>query len=244
MSQLSFVVQGWSAWSPDRTTPSAWLAWAGGESGPDIQVTAPPLPQLLKRRITPVGQRALAAAYGLPGIEQTHFVLASQHGELARTAAIFAALADGEPLSPAEFSLSVDHALVGLLSIATHNRHGHTAIAAGTDSFACGLLEATSLLGECPDIPVMLLYYDAQLPPEYACFDTEPTATFPLVVALLLTAPLHLNPAPIIMEIEPVVEPNEEAPQQAALVFLRFLLGQQLVARAIGHRMSWRWRKG
>jgi len=40
-------------------------------------------------------------------------------------------LVAGEGVSPAEFTLSVHHALVGLLSIAQSNRRGHTALAAG-----------------------------------------------------------------------------------------------------------------
>src|SRR5689334_10839923 len=90
--------------------------------------------QLLRRRVSEIGQRALRPAWCLSEGEPK-FVLASRNGEFGRTLGLLEALTEREPLSPAEFSLSVHHALIGLLSIARGNGAGHTALAAGADSF-------------------------------------------------------------------------------------------------------------
>jgi len=89
-------------------------------------------------------------------------------------------------VSPADFTLSVHHALVGLLSIAQGNRNGHIAVAAGPESFGFGFLEAVSCLQERPAEPVIFLYYDEPLPPPYDQFDSKEAR--PLAVALSLSS--------------------------------------------------------
>jgi len=51
-----------------------------------------------------------------------------------------------------DFSLGVHNALAGLLSVSTRNHGGHTALAAGIDSFGFGLMEAAVCLLERPKI--------------------------------------------------------------------------------------------
>ena len=89
-----------------------------------------PVPLLLRRRVSAIGQQALRAAWGLPAAAEARLIFASRHGEFSRTLSILDALANDQPVSPADFTLSVHHALAGLLSIAQRNRLGHTAIAA------------------------------------------------------------------------------------------------------------------
>src|SRR5690606_13543896 len=110
-------------------------------------------------------------------------------GELARTINILKAAAADEPLSPTDFSLSVHHSLIGLLSIHTTNRRGHTAISAGVDSFGFGLMEAGATVAENPDEPVLLLFSDEALPSEYATFREPHEALEPMSLVLLLGAP-------------------------------------------------------
>ena len=90
-------------------------------------------------------------------------MIASRHGEYDRTTAILTSLADRESVSPAEFSMSVHHGLAGLLSIHAGNKRGHVAVAAGADTFCFGLVEAALALADEPEIPVLLIYYDAEL---------------------------------------------------------------------------------
>ncbi len=103
---------------------------------------------LLRRRVSPLGQHALRAVWGLPESETARLVFASRHGEFGRTLSILDALVSDEGVSPADFTLSVHHALAGLLSIVRKNRQGHTAVAAGSESFFFGLLDALLCLNE------------------------------------------------------------------------------------------------
>ena len=135
---IRFSVADWMAIAPGRSTRDAWIAWAnGGEPAgePAANLTAQ-LPSSLRRRVTPIGQAGFAAAHVL-GADSRHarIVFCSRHGEFSRTLALLQALAADEPLSPADFSLSVHNALLGLLSIAWKNSAGHSSIAAGPDSF-------------------------------------------------------------------------------------------------------------
>jgi hypothetical protein len=162
-SRFEFRLAGWRAWDSARAeseTPSA-------------------VPLSLRRRVSPVGQKALRAAWSFPEIATARLILASRHGEFGRTLSILDDLGKAQPVSPADFTLSVHNALVGLLSIAAANRRGHTAIAAGAETFGFGLIEAAACLAESPDEPVVLIYFDEPLPGPYAEFnetDAQPMA--------------------------------------------------------------------
>jgi hypothetical protein len=140
---------------------------------------------MLRRRLTRTGQAAIGAAYGAGATAGMHYVFTSRHGEFQRSLRLLEALAAEQPLSPADFSLCVHNALAGLLSIATGAPAGHTAIAAGPDSLAAGLLEAAGLLACDPATPVLLVYFDDDLPAPFDALLAEPAAG-PLALAVLL----------------------------------------------------------
>lgn len=141
---------------------------------------------LLRRRVSALGQNALKAAWGLDASVPARCVFASRHGEFGRTLSIMEALVRAEGVSPADFTLSVHHALAGLLSIAQGNRLGHSAVAAGRESLFCGVMEAAACLAETPDQPVILVYYDEPLPEPFAHFSRDGEET--VALALLLTS--------------------------------------------------------
>lgn len=230
---LDFAITAWCAWSPDRPRREDWLSWAGCDGTGVEPVPSRPVPVALRRRVAPLGQQALRLAWGLPETAASRLVLASRHGDFTRTLGLLTALAADEPLSPAEFSLSVHHALIGLLSIATENRGGHTAVAAGPDSFAYGLLEAAACLRDQPDQPVTLIYCDQPLPPP---FDPFSAGEEPLAVVLTLAAPAAGH-ATVTM----AIEPTGGAPDSPSLAFLRFLLSGAATATCAGSRHSWAW---
>jgi hypothetical protein len=192
---------------------------------------------LLRRRVSPLGQQALRAAWSLPESASARIVFSSRHGEFGRTLSILDALISRDGVSPADFTLSVHHALVGLLSIARQNRHGHTAVAAGSESFCFGLMEALACLADSPAEPVVLLHCDEPLPDPFGnhADSVEPA----LALALVLTASgegeaLSLSTAPA-----------AEAPHAAshALDFLGFLRGGAAEASSSGERLHWQWRR-
>jgi hypothetical protein len=198
----------------------------------------PPVPLLLRRRVSPIGQAALHAAWALPQVEHARFIFASRHGEFDRTLTMLEQLAAEDGPSPADFSLGVHNALAGLLSVSTQNRRGHIALAAGVDSFGFGLIEAAACLLERPEEPVMLVYYDAGLPPGYP--DTVPAcAEATLALALVLVPPPQATRL-VMMTATPVAA--TELGEAAATVFLRFLRTIVPEASATGECMNWTWR--
>lgn len=239
VSKLSVTVNDWFAWTPGRETRRDWRSWAGDElTAPDAEEPMPVLPMMLRRRATPIGQKALGAALACQNVRDARYVFASRHGEFDRTVTLLTSLAEGEASSPAEFSMSVHHGLAGLLSIHTGNRQGHTAIAATRDTFGYGLIEAAACLREAPETPVLFLYFDAPLPDSYAPFHSAAEANLPLVVALTLTADgAHSIGLDCV--------PNEDgtAPESLAEAFLKFLLAGQRTAQSAGECMLWRWHR-
>src|SRR5262245_13768580 len=235
------AVEAWSAWAPGRETSAAWRAWAGAADGNAEAPSkrAPPIPMMLRRRASPFGQKMVdsAAACG-EALKDARYVLASRHGEFGRIVGILQALDAGELPSPAEFSMVVHHALTGLLSIGAGNTRGHTALAAGLDSFGFGLIEAVSCLVERPQEPVLLLYGDEALAGQYAAFADDDVG-LPVVLALALRAP-QTGDDVIVFEASPRAQlgvPNA----CAAVAFLRFLITAAQSAAVEGCRMHWRW---
>ena len=197
---------------------------------------------MLRRRAGPLGQRAIATALACQGGDGDRYVFASRHGELARTVGILKTLAEDETPSPAEFSMSVHHAIAGLLSIHTGNRQGHTAVAAGVDTFGFGFLESLGVIAAEPGASVLLVYCDAPLPDEYAELDPVDDPE-PLVLALHMTAPVEDTP---VYAFESQPAPKSGAPietRQAPRDFLRFLLSGAESARSAGARMDWQWHR-
>ena len=230
---LGFVVAEWEAVSPSLRTPVAWAAWARGGTPDETTESQVPLPPLLRRRITPIGQMAFAAALGTPEISQTRLVFASRHGEFRRTLTLLEALAGSDGVSPADFSLSVHNALMGLLSMWAKNPRGHTTIASGTDTFLCALIEATAMLATDPTTPVLLVYYDEPLPAPYDSFNGP--AETALALALLLKSAGGGQQTDVEIEAS-----SADATTAQALGFIRFLLSDEYLAGSRALRLSWR----
>ncbi len=242
MAYIEFHVTGWAAWSPERISRREWLDWAGGplaNGGEEPDSKTSSLPTILRRRISPVGQKTLQAAFGLADVGNARFVLSSRHGEFGRTLSMLTALADGEAPSPADFSLSVHHALAGLLSIAVGNRLGHTAIAAGRESFAYGLLEAAATVTEFPQIPVVLLHFDEPLPPDYGAIDGQQEQA--IAMALRIEPPSRTTAGDVIVMKSSAATGEDVPSDSVGLEFLRFLIGGAGMVEAIGDRLRWQW---
>jgi hypothetical protein len=190
------------------------------------------VPGLLRRRIGTVGQAALRSAWEIPTTSAPRLVFASRHGEFGRTLSILDSLITEDGVSPADFTLSVHHALAGLLSIAQSNRRGHTTVSAGPDTFGFGLLEAAASALEQPDQPVLFVYYDEPLPSPYQIFDSCDEA---MVVVLGLSAKVGEM---LTMDMLPG---SGQVRMASAAEFLRFWLTGAHEAVSQGERVNWRW---
>ena len=112
---------------------------------------------------------------------QVHLVFASAYGEIGTAEAMLAQALDDNSASPARFRNSVHNTAPGLHSISARNTHASTAIAAGPDTLAMGLLESQLLLRESP-LPVLLVCADEAVP---AALRHGPTLE-PVAVAFVL----------------------------------------------------------
>jgi hypothetical protein len=201
---------------------AAWTAWRDG-------VAAGPLPASLRRRVTATGRKALEAAWAvLADKDAPRLVFCSRHGEYERTLSLLDSLAEDGTVSPADFSLSVHHALAGLLSIATANRAGHTAVAAGPDSLGFGLLEAAATVAE-DGRPALLVYFDEPLPAIYGSLPGD--LAEPMALAVLLVPE---GGEAMTLELIPTDTAVALAPEFAA-----FLASGEAERQASG----WRWRR-
>jgi hypothetical protein len=239
---LRFRVADWMALSPALQERQQWLAWAGGAASGAAAEPEPALPAALRRRVSAIGQMMFRAIYRLQDVPPARFVFCSRHGEYRRTQALLDALAMRQEPSPAEFSLSVHNALAGLLSIAWQNDAGHTAVAAGSDSFGFGLLEAAACLKATPQEPVLLAYFDEPLPEEYAGFGDREDSS--LVLALLL-APARGDGGDLSVSFESKCAGDPARPPSAeqARDFLRFLLSGEGERMSPGGIVRWQWRR-
>jgi hypothetical protein len=157
----------WEAWAPGLPDKEAWRAWAAGGAGlrddgssPAVEAMAP----ALRRRAGRNDRLGLETAWRLaPQGAPVVSVFGSRHGQVARSAVLLEALAQGTPLSPMDFSLSVHNACAGLFSIARQDRSASSAVAAGGEELASAMLEAAGLLAEGAE-SVLLSVHD-ELPP-------------------------------------------------------------------------------
>lgn len=211
-------------------TVRAWAGWASGSDSSD----AKGIPSLLRRRVTALGRNALGAACSLPELDKVRYVFSSRHGEFSRTLSILKSIVDAEALSPTDFSMSVHHALVGLLSISQNNHSGHTAVAAGEESFCFGLIEALACLAEAPQDPVMLIHCDEPLPGGYAAFNRADDR--PVALALLLGEGGGQD-----FGVQSYAKIEGGRQNSIALDFLNFLNGCETEADSASDTRHWRW---
>lgn len=187
---FSFAIRNWSAWAPGLDSPGAWERWAEenaeipmADAAPDVR----DLPAGLRRRLSRLGKMALRVAMDVNPDFSPRVVFSSRNGNVTQMLGLLESLARDEPLSPTAFGMSVHNSLAGMLSIISGNRESHTALAAGSESFCFGLVEAITTLNEDPSSPVLLLHADEPLPEFYSPFG-DPT-TPPAALALLIAPP-------------------------------------------------------
>lgn len=134
--------------------------WSAGPDSPKPDVSF--IPAMTRRRLTTVERAALSVAHRVwPGDEEIPVVFASRWGEIGTTLKLMRQLHDEGEMSPAGFANSVHNAAAGHLSLVKRNRAPYTAIAAGPDSYAMGLLEASTYPGK------VLFVYAEETTPEF-----------------------------------------------------------------------------
>jgi hypothetical protein len=135
----SVYVRGVGVWEAGAAKPAAALLPAR------MRGRASPLTSMLAQVVEQATRAAAVDAATLPS------VFGSAYGEMHTTGALLAQLwAAGAQLSPAKFQASVHNTAAAQLSIALHNSRFTTSIAAGHDTVAMSLIEATCWLARNP----------------------------------------------------------------------------------------------
>lgn len=235
MDSFSLPLAAWEAWAPGRPTRQEWTAepdhTADAASGAaDIAFVDP----MLRRRLGPVARMALNVAHRCLGNRVgVPMIFASRHGELTRTLTMLDALANGEDVSPAAFSLSVHNAAAGVFSITRQDTAPATAIAAGDETLGMALVEAWARLSASTP-SILLVYADAPAPDLYQADMT--TAEAPHALALLL----DLNHPPCLrVSAHPASGTPSSDPMSQRLLDLLSRQGQH--AHWTGQRSRWEW---
>lgn len=164
---MDFRIEQWRAWAPGLDSDDAWQAWAThpvivleGDAQPSCDF----LSAMQRRRLSRLARMTLHVAWPLCGEdEQLPLVFASRHGETPRTFALLSEVADGQPLSPTQFGLSVHNAIAGQWSILRGQRGESVAIAGEGDTFEHAMVEAAALLSE--GAPTVLVVIAEERPP-------------------------------------------------------------------------------
>ncbi|KAF1026280.1 MAG: hypothetical protein GAK37_02696 [Pseudomonas sp.] len=238
LSVINFNIAQWRAWAPGLDGVEDWRTWCqapvllpASDAAPDVSF----LPAMQRRRLSRLARMAFSVAWPLAeGLEQLPLVFISRHGETPRTFEILSELADGQPLSPTQFSLSVHNAVIGLWSILRNETSEMTALAAAGDGLEHGVLEACALLAE--GAPCVLLVIAEEQPPK-AYADRIDDVPFPYALALLLTPGDEWQ----LTQGTAAVQPNTPTQWPHALNLLRTLLTEQGACQHAWNRRVWNW---
>lgn len=145
------------------------------------------IPASTRRRLSSYAKVLITAMLELserhPQLKDTPVVLATRHGDLHRTEKLLRELVRGEILSPTQFALSVNNAVLGQYSMAADNRQSMTTLSAGEQTYPLGWLEALSQLQSEAD-QVLLVYADEVPPAVYSGQVKSPVTGFSHAVLL------------------------------------------------------------
>lgn len=147
--------------------------WRATEESPKPDVSF--VPAMERRRLTGVERAALSVAWTCLEQYKSSFakatevidlkiptVFSSRWGEIGTTVKLMRQMHEEGEMSPAGFSNSVHNAAPGHLSLLLKNTAPYTAIAAGAESYAMGLLEASTYPGK-----VLFVYAEEETPEFY-----------------------------------------------------------------------------
>ncbi|MFN3856764.1 MAG: beta-ketoacyl synthase chain length factor [Caulobacter sp.] len=131
------------------------------------------VPMGLRRRMPKFALAAVRCAMGVaaPGAE---LVFASRYGDVPTALALSEAIVAADLLSPSAFSACVHNAAPGLAAQILGEKSSHTAVAAGADSLAAGLLEAWLRIEAGETREAVVLFAEGPMPEIYAGFEHEP----------------------------------------------------------------------
>lgn len=248
---IEFAISSWAACAPGLSSEFDWRRWAAKPWLP-LGVDCPLLPQmaaLSRRRLGQLGRMVCSVAFASRRADETMpVVLGSRHGDSARSLGMLASMAQGQPMSPAGFAMSVHNAIGAMYSMACGDTASQVAITGGAETAATCIVEAAGLLAEgAPE--VLVLCYDSPLPERYAEFADEPEATYAWAWRLRASDSATPSEHCFRLSSEPACRrPGAPSGASPSLPFgldaLRFMLSQESRSTCTAGATDWTWHRG
>jgi hypothetical protein len=213
-------------------------AGSGEPAKLDLSLLTPALRRGLSdptRLFMHVARRALEQAQLPP--TQMHVVFASAFGEIVAAEKLMAQAFTENSSSPARFRHSVHNTAAGLFSISTQSRLPATAIAAGWDTPAMGLLEAGALLSHGGAAHVLLVFVEEPVPDALSAEHGYPALATAFVLSPAPTPQAHGRIEHLRREPRAPSEPAETGvnhPLAACVALCRALEARGHVTLAVG----------
>ncbi len=157
----------------------------GNQQSLGLAVGEDAIPPAIRRRMGRLERLAVRCAFGvLDGKPTGELIFCSRYGNMETLASLLGSIVDGQLMSPMAFSGSVHNAAPGLVGQICKERIAHTALAAGSHTFAAGLTEAYAHLASeaCED--VTLIFADVALPELYREYEEEAAPGLAMAVRL------------------------------------------------------------
>jgi hypothetical protein len=235
---LSFSLQDSQALSPGLVDELDWQAWARqGQWPADTPFPATPLlPMMMARRLSQGSRLAVQVGLSLLARHPVDYaIFVSRHGELARSVTLLQALADGQALSPTDFSMSVHNTAAGLSSIQGKAAIPMTSLAAGEGGLMAGFTEAVAAL-HAGASRVLLVAFEGPVPEFHRPW--LPDEAPPHALGLVLQAGDEWRCEGARRTVESAVRPLPQS-----LAFWRALLRHESTLTLCDGRQEWTWRR-
>lgn len=235
---LSFSLQDSQALSPGLVDGLDWQAWAQLEQWPadPLFPATPLLPMMMARRLSQGSRLAVQVGLSLLARHPVDYaIFVSRHGELARSVILLQALADGQALSPTDFSMSVHNTAAGLSSIQGKAAIPMTSLAAGEGGLMAGFTEAMAAL-HAGASRVLLVAFEGPVPEFHRPW--LPDEAPPHALGLVLQAGDEWRCEGARRVVESAVRPLPQS-----LAFWRALLRHESTLTLCNGRQEWTWRR-
>lgn len=181
------------------------------------------IPAMIRRRCSTTMKLSLEVAEQLSeGRVFDYALFCSQHGELDRSMGLLKSIEKEEAFSPTQFSLAVHNASAGQYSLMNTLQCNISALAAGENTLAMGLLEALAYLSLNPEHTVLFLIADDRIPVEFEDLSITPDERYALGLVLKLPSQAQNE---TVLSLEACAQNHKEASQSPAAPALAAWLG-------------------
>jgi hypothetical protein len=240
MGMMQVRIKNISALAPGLNTDEQWHTWAENPTFANGEVTVPKLdfiPMMQRRRLSKFARLCSYTLHHLTEVNTLQMVFTSRFGDLVKTDALIENVVDNQPLSPAQFGLSVHNAAAGQYSIFTNNKCPSTTICADVDSFHMGMVEAVARLEQSNDDELVLVCTEAIAPQRYAPFIAEQQIDHS--VAILLS---KIQGRELTLTLNTVDLPQtQNSPLPQALQFMAWYHSGNLTSTVCSPTRQWHW---